>query len=120
MNGSVAGVGAYNNLSDQRMKRDIASIQNPIEQLLQIRGVTYEWRRSEYPDIDFPDGSDMGVIAQDVQAVFPQAVSISDKSKTIDQLVEKHSEQQDRIEKLEKQNDLLLERLQAIEKKLNP
>ena len=78
VNGSVAGVGAYNNLSDKRMKRDIASIENPVEQLLQIRGVTYDWRRSQYPDIDFPEGRDMGVIAQDVKAVFPQAVSEAD------------------------------------------
>ncbi len=75
VNGSVAGVGAYNNLSDRRLKRDIAPLSNPLDDLLQIQGVKYEWRRDENPDLDFPEGSDMGVVAQDVQKVFPEAVS---------------------------------------------
>ncbi len=120
VNGSVAGVGAYNNLSDRRLKRDIASVENALDKLLQINGVLYNWRRDDYQDYDFPSGHDMGVIAQDVQKVFPEAVSQSDQgllsvaySKLIAPIIEAIRELNSRLQKTEKTLQLEVSELKA-------
>ncbi len=53
--------------SDLRLKDNIADIYNPLEKLEGIRGVTWNWKK---------DGeAGAGVVAQEVEKVFPQAVS---------------------------------------------
>ncbi len=124
VNGSVAGVGAYNNLSDRRLKRNISSIDNPLESLLQIHGVLYDWRRDEFRDYDFPSGQDMGVIAQDVQKVFPEAVSESDQgllsvaySKLIAPIIEAIRELNLRLQKTESGLQSEISALKTVQKK---
>ena len=52
--------------SDERLKENIAEIQDPLDKVKRLRGVTFDWKR---------DGqSSAGVIAQDVMQVLPQAV----------------------------------------------
>ncbi|KYG63694.1 hypothetical protein AZI86_12760 [Bdellovibrio bacteriovorus] len=60
--------------SDERFKRNIATINNPLEKLLEIRGVTYDWRAQEFPDKKFNERHQLGVIAQEVEKQFPEAV----------------------------------------------
>ena len=55
--------------SDLRLKHDIATIDGALAKVGAIRGVTYLWN-------DAPgDGEQAGVVAQEVEAVFPQVVS---------------------------------------------
>ncbi len=65
--------------SDVRYKHNIATIEHPLEKILALRGVTYDWKRDEFPEQQFPDRHQLGVIAQEVEAQFPQAVN-TDKS----------------------------------------
>ncbi|WP_168196448.1 tail fiber domain-containing protein [Bdellovibrio sp. NC01] len=74
VNGSVAGTSAYVNTSDMRLKKNIEVVQNAREKLFSLRGVTFDWRQDEFPDRKFDEGRDMGVIAQEVEKVFPEAV----------------------------------------------
>lgn len=60
--------------SDARFKRNIASIESPLEKILNIRGVTYDWRQEEFPERHFSDRKQLGVIAQEIEAQFPEAV----------------------------------------------
>ncbi|WPU64041.1 tail fiber domain-containing protein [Peredibacter starrii] len=80
VNGSVAGVGAYNALSDRRYKKDFEKIPDALERVVALNGFYYKWRQSEHPDLQFEKGRDMGVIAQEVQKLFPEAVSTDKKS----------------------------------------
>lgn len=80
VNGSVAGVGAYNALSDRRYKKDFEKIPDALERVVALNGLFYKWRQDEHPDMKFEKGRDMGVIAQEVHKVFPEAVSIDKKS----------------------------------------
>ncbi|WP_408097051.1 tail fiber domain-containing protein [Peredibacter sp. HCB2-198] len=80
VNGSVAGIGAYNALSDRRYKKDFEKIPDALERVIQLNGFFYKWRQDEHPDMQFEKGRDMGVIAQDVHKVFPEAVSTDKKS----------------------------------------
>jgi hypothetical protein len=75
VNGSVAGTSAYNNLSDIRLKKNIETIPNALEKISDLRGVSFEWRKEDYPNLNLGEKQEVGVIAQEVEKVFPQAVS---------------------------------------------
>jgi hypothetical protein len=78
VNGSVAGVGAYSNVSDGRYKQRVEPIQNAVERLEQLAGVTFDWKPDERPDFTFPQGRQLGLVAQEVEAVFPEAVTTAE------------------------------------------
>ena len=53
--------------SDRNLKNNITNIQNPIDKIKQLNGVTFNWARN--------GKESSGVIAQDVQEVMPSLVS---------------------------------------------
>jgi len=61
--------------SDIRLKKNIELIENPTEKLLQIQGVYFNWNMNEYPEMGFTNEKQIGVIAQDVEKLFPELVS---------------------------------------------
>lgn len=65
--------------SDIRYKKNIQLIQSPMEKLKQLNGVTYEYRMDEFPQMGFTDKEQVGLIAQEVEKVFPQLVVTDDK-----------------------------------------
>lgn len=75
VNGSVAGVGAYNNLSDLRLKSDVRALPDALAQVMRLQGVSFSWRRDEHPELNFSKGRHLGFIAQEVEKVLPEAVS---------------------------------------------
>lgn len=60
--------------SDVRAKKNIKDIENSLDKITQIRGVTFDWRVDEFPDQKFKTSTDMGVIAQEIEKVFPESV----------------------------------------------
>lgn len=60
--------------SDLRYKRNIASVESSLQKILNIRGVTYDWRTDEFPEKEFTTDKQLGVIAQEVETQFPEAV----------------------------------------------
>lgn len=76
MSGNMYAAGnitAYS--SDQRLKKNIKTIENPVEMIRQLRGVYFDWH-DWVDDLGFNpiDRHDIGVIAQEVQAVIPMAI----------------------------------------------
>lgn len=57
----------FNSLSDLNAKKDIETIKNALETLLQLRGVTFKWKDN--------DAKSIGVIAQEVEQYLPEVVS---------------------------------------------
>ena len=56
--------------SDARLKEQVISLEDPLKRILELEGVQYE-----YADKDrFDDQKHIGVIAQDVEKVFPEVV----------------------------------------------
>ena len=78
VNGSVAGTSACNNISDERLKKDIATLANALARVEKLRGVTFDRRREEHQDMKLGKRPEMGVIAQEVVRVFPAAVTKDD------------------------------------------
>jgi|GEM_PF-5292130 Phage-related tail fibre protein len=66
---------AWNYSSDSRLKNNITEIENPLEKILKIRGVTFDWDL-EKAKSKYQYEHDFGVIAQEVEAQFPQAVTM--------------------------------------------
>lgn len=65
-------------LSDQKFKKNINKIENALENVLNLSGTTYDWRRQEYNEIEFSEKKQFGLIAQDVQKIFPELVDVSE------------------------------------------
>jgi hypothetical protein len=62
--------------SDKRLKENITPIQNPIEKLLKLSGNTFKWSAEYYAtqNQQLVKEFDVGVVAQEVQDVLPEAV----------------------------------------------
>lgn len=101
---SIGGdIQAYNYTywSDRNMKKDIRPLENSLAKVLRLQGVTYKWKAN--PD---ETGNQIGLIAQDVEKVFPELVS-GDNPKSLQYgnlvapLIEAIKEQQQQIDNLE-------------------
>lgn len=95
----------FNTTSDQNLKDNIKTIENPLSKVLSIRGVNFEWKDS--------NKASAGVIAQEVEKVLPELVT-GQNTKTVNYngliglLIETVKEQQ-------KQIDILSEKISKLE-----
>ena len=60
--------------SDERLKTNIKSFNGAIEKLTQIDIKTYNFKTEEYKYLNFPSTKQYGVIAQNLEKVFPEMV----------------------------------------------
>lgn len=88
-------------VSDQRYKKNISTLINAGDMLKQIRGVSFNWRKD--------DSHDIGVIAQEVFNIVPEAIVSTNNNmltvaynKIIPLLIETIKDLQLRVEALEK------------------
>ena len=87
----------FNSTSDLSLKTNIQTIPNPIDKILQINGVTFNWRENNKPSV--------GIIAQEIEKIFPELVQ-GENPKTVNYngliglLIEAVKEQQTEINNL--------------------
>jgi len=62
------------NASDERLKNNIQIIPNALDKISKIKGVTFTWNQDIYPTTRT---NDIGLIAQDIQSVLPDAVTLA-------------------------------------------
>ncbi len=95
--------------SDQRFKTNIFPIANPLQKVLQLRGVTFDWKTKDFPSRMFSANRAVGFIAQEVEQVLPEVVQTESTTegyksvqydKVVALLVEAIKEQQKQIESL--------------------
>ena len=105
--------------SDRRLKENILPIENALEKILDLNGVTFNFKNDENKK------SHLGLIAQDVEKSFPQAVNTGtngiksvDYPALIGPLVEAIKDQQNIILTQDQQIQSLNQRLDALEKLL--
>ena len=82
VSGTAAGSGAWINLSDGRLKKNIKPIGEALNLVQQLQGVRFSWRaaneRTIGRTINLPVGQrQIGLIAQDVSKILPEAVAVS-------------------------------------------
>jgi hypothetical protein len=110
---------AFTVTSDERLKTNVRQVEGALERLERIRGAAFEWAETESPYAfgGTPGESSIGVVAQEVEDVFPEVVSIYDPDqeyKAVDYnglttiLIEA-------VKELKVQNEELRSRIEALE-----
>jgi hypothetical protein len=61
--------------SDIRYKKNVEPIENALSSVLKMNGVTYDWRKEEFPSMGFGTNRQVGLIAQELEQVFPIVVN---------------------------------------------
>jgi len=84
--GTTGEIRATNNItayysSDKRLKENINNITDPIEKLLRLNGVEFDWTAEYIKNHGGEDGffirkHDIGVIAQELEKVLPELVAL--------------------------------------------
>jgi hypothetical protein len=92
--------------SDIRFKENIKPIENALEKISKISGNTYDWKEENKIEHGY-EGNDVGVIAQEIEAVLPQLVQTRESGfkavkydKLVALLIEGIKEQQKQIDEL--------------------
>lgn len=110
--------------SDVRFKKSITPLSNVLEKIMKVRGTSFEFRRDEFKDYQFDEGTRFGFIAQELEEIFPEVVKTEDngyKSVNYDGMIpvllESIKEQQLQIESQQKQIDELKQLVQVLMEK---
>lgn len=126
VNGDFCYTGSLLTCSDLRFKNNIKPIENALIGLTSLQGITHEWRHEEFEDFVWSKRSEYGVLAQEVEAIFPELVSEDDRgykfvnyTKFTPLFIEAIKEQQDQIDRLKQENSELKTLLQKHESLLN-
>ena len=110
--------GAYNQLSDARVKRDIVSLDPVLERILQLRPTSYQYRDNA-PEED----PSLGFIAQEVEEVFPELVNNKEDVRSLSYAeftvlaIKAIQEQQEILEKQQAELKSLQEEVKQLKKK---
>ncbi len=135
----VAGTGKFDgNLtingttytSDARYKKNIAELIDPLDALLSLRGVSYQWDKVKFPNQNLGEGKQIGFIAQELETVFPELVKTDAKGyksinyigiipvtvEAIKALKKDNDAKQKQIDTLKADLDTVMQRLEAMEK----
>lgn len=65
--GSAVGSNAFFYMSDARLKTNISTASDALAKILQLRGVSFNWKSTGKADV--------GLVAQEVEKVYPELVS---------------------------------------------
>ena len=93
--------------SDERLKKEIKPLEGSLDSVTRLKGVSYQWRTEDYPGHGFREGTQLGLIAQEVEKVLPEVVvhgpdgyKAVDYQKLVPVLIEAVKEQQKEITEL--------------------
>lgn len=118
-NATLRGTLAQN--SDARYKKNIATLDNALDLILGLRGVSYQWNET-----DRGDGRQIGFIAQELEKVLPELVSTDERgyksvayANVVPVFVEAVKTLKQDYDATKKENAELKARLEAIEHALS-
>ena len=64
----IATASEFDALSDINYKKNIKTVENGLDKIVSLRGVSYDWKQSDRPSY--------GVIAQELEEVLPELVHV--------------------------------------------
>lgn len=104
VNGDALARGSWRQESDIRLKEDINPLKDSLDKILGLEGVSFKFKNNQ------EQGTQIGVIAQDVEKVVPEVVSTGEDGyksvsyqNLVPLLIEAMKEQQKQIEELKKE-----------------
>ena len=106
--------------SDRRLKTNVRRLDNVLEKVNRIEGVSFEWHELAEPAAGSREQKQIGIVAQQLEKVFPELVATDDAGyKSVDYtkltavLIEA-------VKELQSENERLRQRLDALEKAVTP
>ncbi|MBI4649421.1 MAG: tail fiber domain-containing protein, partial [Bacteroidia bacterium] len=124
-NGNICWTGTSGACSDKRYKKDVVTIDGALNKVISLNGIYYYWRKDEFPSMNFSNKKQIGVIAQDVEPLFPELIATdangyktADYSKITPILIEAIKELQKQIDSLKSENQLLKNDVESIKSQL--
>jgi trimeric autotransporter adhesin len=115
-NGCVQGFGgaaiAGTCSSDERLKRNVRPFEPLIDRLAQLQPVYFNWRTEEFPDYHFGRQANSGLIAQQVEKIFPEMVATDQRGYKMVNYSELPSLTLQGLRELKAQNDELREQVE--------
>jgi len=124
--------GSWSHVSDRRFEKNIKPMSGILNKVMLLNPVTYEMRTDEYDFMNFNEGRQYGLIAQELEQIFPELVrpGVHPGAKEGDPpieykgidyipltaiLIKAVQEQQGIIEQLNAENEALNARIETIE-----
>jgi len=83
VNGTLAASGStisasYSTWSDGRYKEKISTLDNQLDKIEKVKSVSYFWKKDKFTE-KFPTTKQIGFIAQDIEKIYPELVTIDNK-----------------------------------------
>ncbi|MBK6966773.1 MAG: tail fiber domain-containing protein [Bacteroidales bacterium] len=113
--------------SDEKLKENILPLQDGLEKLMKLDVKTYDFRTTEFPELNLPADTQYGFTAQNLESVFPELVKVNPAKKEqpvefkavnytglIPVLTAAIQEQQKQLEAKEERIDLLQKQLDEL------
>jgi len=107
----------WTNISDRNLKRDIKPLEGALDRLTRLKGRTFKWK--DPAELNAAEGTHIGLVAQEVEEVFPKWVSEDNQGRKQVTLEGLEAVTIEAIKELKLENELLRKRLEILEQKLN-
>lgn len=118
--------GSVSCLSDMRLKENIVGLEGALDKIIALRGVEFDWNAKSHT----PGLHGMGLIAQEVQQVFPTAVStdfegykkldygalVAPLVEAVKEIDQRDTQEIDQIKELMSQNAALVKEIDILKK----
>jgi hypothetical protein len=73
--GDIGTTGGFFTISDARLKTNIKPLQNSLEKIMNLNGVSYNYDQDKYANYNLSPRLTVGFLAQDLEKVIPEAVT---------------------------------------------
>lgn len=78
--GNVYCTGSYLP-SDEKLKENIQPLHNALEKVMKLDVKTFNYKASEFPEMNLPSGMQSGFTAQNMESIFPELVKLNPAKK---------------------------------------
>ncbi|NIP22320.1 MAG: hypothetical protein GWN67_00515 [Phycisphaerae bacterium] len=107
----------WTSISDRRLKENIKPLEGALDRLTRLKGRTFKWK--DPAELNAVEGTHIGLVAQEVEEVFPQWVSEDNQGRKQVTLEGLEAVTIEAIKELKLENEMLRKRLEILEEKLN-
>jgi len=75
-NGNLAYTGNLTKVSDERYKKNVEPMMGSLDRILKLKPCTYDYRADEFKNFNLPKERQLGLVAQEIEEIFPEVVHV--------------------------------------------
>jgi len=117
--------GSWTQFSSKTLKKNVQPMNNILDKVNLISPVFFNWKTEEYKDMNFSTDRQIGVIAEEIENIFPELVINGGDYKSVDYIklsviaIQATKELNDKYIIMEKENEELKNNYKNLEEKYN-